>query len=62
MMKIGRLWLCYPDMDRIIIDKIQDLAKYDLSKVSSIDVRLDLSVDEFLHVKNLVEQKKSLLP
>ena len=56
-MKIGRIVLCYPDMDRIIVDRKEQLEKYDLSKISAADVLVNLSVEEF---KTLIET--SLLP
>jgi hypothetical protein len=45
--KIERIVLCYPDMDRIIVDKREQLVKFDLSKISGADVRVVLSAEEF---------------
>ena len=56
-MKVGRIVLCYPDMDRIVVDKKQDLGRYDLSKINAAEVKVILSVEEF---KALIE--KSSLP
>lgn len=57
-MRLGRIVLCYPDGDRIIVDKEKDLEKYDLGKASAVDVVVSLSVEEFAAVR----EKKSLLP
>ena len=46
-MKILRIVLCYPDMDKIIVDKEQDLVKYRLEECSGADVQVSLSMDEF---------------
>lgn len=58
-MKIERIVLCYPDMDRIILSKpkggvIEDaLNRYDLSKVIGYDVEVSLSPEEFLRFRSL---------
>lgn len=39
-MKLERIVLGYPDMDRIIVDRVKDLPKYNLDAVTSYDVRL----------------------
>lgn len=46
-MKIGRMWVCFPDGDRIIVDREKDLEKYDLSKASGIEAVVSFSVEEF---------------
>lgn len=46
-MKLLRTVLCYPDMDRIIVEKEKDLVKYDLSKVSSFDMTIEMTPEEF---------------
>ena len=56
-MKINRITLCYPDMDRIIVDREKDLEKYDLAKVSGVDVSVSLSLDEF----NALREKSLLM-
>ena len=51
-MKLIRIVLCYPDMDRIIVDREKDLEKYDLSKVSSYDVLASLTAKEFAALRS----------
>ena len=46
-MKIDRIVLCYPDMDRIIVEKEENLKKFDLSKVSALDVTASMTLEEF---------------
>lgn len=46
-MKILRMKLCYPEGDKIIIDKEKDLERFDLSKVSSIETEAQMTKEEF---------------
>ena len=50
-MKFGRMYVCYPDGDRIIVDRMQDLEKYNLQKASGIEAVLSLSMEEFEALK-----------
>lgn len=58
-MKIERIILCYPDMDRIIVEKpkgglIEDaLSRFDLSKVTGLDVTVSLTVEEFHRLRGM---------
>lgn len=72
-MKIERIVLCYPTMDRIIVDggsKIVDgqrrkttpeeeLSKYDLSRVTGYDVNVSLSPEEFISLREIGQRTAS---
>lgn len=50
-MRMGRMLLCFPDGDRIIVDRLPDLAKYNMDQVSAVDVTLSLSMEEFAAIR-----------
>jgi hypothetical protein len=58
-MKIDKIVLCYPDMDRILVEKpkngaIEDaLSRFDLSKVVSLDVTVSLTLEEFRSLQGM---------
>lgn len=51
-MKIIRIRLCFPDGDKIIVDKESELVKYNLDNVSSFDVEMAMNREEFDRVRN----------
>lgn len=46
-MKIERIVLCYPDMDRIVVAKEEHLSRFDLRKVSAIEYTTSMTAEEF---------------
>lgn len=61
-MQIERTVLCFPDMDRIIVDKLEKLGKYNLEAVNGVNVEISMSVPEFRALLEKIEAEKSLLP
>lgn len=62
-MKITKIILCFEDMDRIVVEPghskdgiisvEEQLKKYNLSKVTGYDLRIEVSPEEFLKLRLL---------
>lgn len=50
-MKIERIVLAYPDMDRLIVAKEEHLSRFDLSKVTYIEYTASMTPEEFVEFR-----------